>query len=98
MQLKKETNPLEIEYFNYLFKGASTQTYIKILKTYQNDNGGFADAIEADLRLPHSPSKSTSRGFNFKYSPNVRIIPTTPGIKHSFSYFFESIHATILVL
>lgn len=65
MQLKKEARPLEIEYFNCLFKSAPTQAYIQILKTYQNDDGGFGNAIEPDLRLPHSSSMATSVGLRY---------------------------------
>ncbi len=64
-KLQLEARPLEIEYFNYLFKSTGDKEYIKELKTFQNDDGGFGNAIEADLRMPDSSSMSTSVGLRY---------------------------------
>lgn len=64
-QLKKEARALEIEHFNCMFKGASPEKYIDSLKMYQREDGGFGNAIEPDLRLPHSSSMATSVGLRY---------------------------------
>ena len=44
----KNSRPLDIARWNYLFEDGSKEDVIKVLKTYQNDDGGFANALEPD--------------------------------------------------
>lgn len=44
----KNSRPLNMARWNYLFEDGSKEDVIKVLKTYQNDDGGFANALEPD--------------------------------------------------
>jgi len=43
---------LERRLFSFLFKGGSRQRVITALSAYQNDDGGFGNALEPDKRTP----------------------------------------------
>lgn len=45
---------LERRVFEYIFQGGSKNNVLTSLKAYQNDDGGFGNAIEPDLRAPDS--------------------------------------------
>lgn len=45
---------LERRRFEYLFKGGSPDLVLSALKAYQNEDGGFGNALEPDKRTPHS--------------------------------------------
>lgn len=42
----KNSRPLDMARWNYLFENGSKEDVISVLKTYQNDDGGFANALE----------------------------------------------------
>lgn len=44
----KNSRPLDMARWNYLFENGSKEDVISVLKTYQNDDGGFANALEPD--------------------------------------------------
>lgn len=44
----KNSRPLDMARWNYLFEDGSKEDVISVLKTYQNDDGGFANALEPD--------------------------------------------------
>jgi hypothetical protein len=45
---------LERRLFSFLFKGGTRQDVISALSAYQNDDGGFGNALEPDKRTPSS--------------------------------------------
>ena len=45
---------LERAIFSYHFYSGSDIRILEILKTYQNEDGGFGHALEPDLRTPDS--------------------------------------------
>lgn len=44
----KNSRPLDMARWNYLFENGSKEDVISVLKTYQNIDGGFASALEPD--------------------------------------------------
>lgn len=44
----KNSRPLDMARWNFLFENGSKEDVISVLKTYQNDDGGFANALEPD--------------------------------------------------
>ena len=44
----KNSRPLDMARWNYLFENGSKEEVINIIKNYQNDDGGFANALEPD--------------------------------------------------
>ncbi|RIX53710.1 hypothetical protein D3P08_09840 [Paenibacillus nanensis] len=45
---------LDRKRFEYLFEGGSKEEVLRALKAYQNDDGGFGNALEPDIRCPNS--------------------------------------------
>lgn len=45
---------LDRKRFEYLFEGGSKEEVLRALKAYQNDDGGFGNALEPDIRSPKS--------------------------------------------
>src|SRR4030095_1696105 len=45
---------LERHLFSFLFKGGAGQNIIAALSAYQNEDGGFGNALEPDKRTPSS--------------------------------------------
>jgi len=58
--LKEKARPLDIARFNYHLDKGSQENLIKEIKKYQNENGGFGNALEPDFRLPLSTPMATS--------------------------------------
>jgi hypothetical protein len=45
--------------FEYFFEGGSKEAVISALAAYQNEDGGFGNALEPDIRCPHSQPVAT---------------------------------------
>ncbi len=58
--LQQNARKLDICLYEYLFEGAEPGSLIEELATYQNEDGGFGHALDADLRLPHSSVLATT--------------------------------------
>ncbi|MFC0525073.1 hypothetical protein ACFFGV_15945 [Pontibacillus salicampi] len=52
--------PLEKSLFQYEFNNGSAEEVLKALKSYQNEDGGFGNGLEADFRLKASSPMATS--------------------------------------
>jgi len=50
----RNARPLEFACWQYLFEGGSREAVLKALAAYQNDDGGFGHALEADFFNPAS--------------------------------------------
>lgn len=48
--------------FDFHFENGSKESVIEVLKTYQNQDSGFGNALEPDLRSPLSSVYTTSQG------------------------------------
>jgi hypothetical protein len=57
--LKTEARPLDRALFEYRFEGSAAETVIAALAAFQNDDGGFGNALEPDLRTPTSSALAT---------------------------------------
>ncbi len=62
--LLEQARPLERALFRTLFEGAGRDAVLSALASYQNDDGGFGNAIEPDFRLPDSSPMATSEAFH----------------------------------
>jgi hypothetical protein len=58
--LKQHGRPLEQALYAYHFEGGSVQAVIDELARFQNSDGGFGHALEADLRLDNSSVIATT--------------------------------------
>ena len=50
----RNARPLDLTRWKYHFENGSLEDVLKILASYQNDDGGFGHALEADSWNPHS--------------------------------------------
>ena len=63
---------LERAIFEYHFCGGSAERILEILRTYQNEDGGFGHALEPDLRAPDSQPLFAEFGLRTLYECNLR--------------------------
>jgi hypothetical protein len=52
--LYKNARLLDRKRYEYHFEGGSSVEVINVLKAYQNEDGGFGNALEPDIRCPQS--------------------------------------------
>ena len=57
--LRNEARPLEGALFAYRFEDASAERVLEALAPYANDDGGFGNALEPDVRAPDSSALAT---------------------------------------
>ncbi len=50
----RNARPLDLARFQYHFEGGSKETVLNVLTYYQNEDGGFGHAVEADCWNPNS--------------------------------------------
>ena len=62
--LKAEARPLDRALFEHRFEKAPAQVVLNALDAYQNEDGGFGRALEADLRTPTSSALATGHGLS----------------------------------
>lgn len=60
--MKHKARRLEKALFEYEFESGPFHAVLAELKTYQNDDGGFGNGLEPDLRCPESSALATTRG------------------------------------
>ncbi|MDQ0194605.1 hypothetical protein [Paenibacillus wynnii] len=63
---------LERRIFQYVFQGGSEESILIALKSYQNDDGGFGNAIEPDLRSPESQPLYVEFALRLLYDCNIK--------------------------
>jgi len=54
--VKRSARPLEAARWDYAFNGGSRARVLDILAAFQNEDGGFGNALEPDYWLPSSSS------------------------------------------
>ncbi|MCR8644439.1 hypothetical protein NV379_17430 [Paenibacillus sp. N1-5-1-14] len=59
----KHARLLDRKRYEYHFEGGSSEEVIKVLRAYQNADGGFGNALEPDIRTPHSQPVPTEMAF-----------------------------------
>jgi hypothetical protein len=63
--LTQHGRELDKHLFGYLFEKGNKSAVIIALTLYQNDDGGFGNALEPDLRTPASSAIATQQAFNY---------------------------------
>lgn len=69
--LEQYARKLDLYLYEYLFEGADSAPVLKELSVYQNADGGFGHALEADLRLPNSSALATTIALQYLSRINV---------------------------
>jgi len=87
--LREKARPIDKARFNYHLNNGSPEKLIKEIQRYQNEDGGFGNALEPDFRLPLSTPMATSVAI--KYLKNVDNHQSAQKIiKKAVSYLEES--------
>jgi hypothetical protein len=63
--IRGNARPLEKRYLEYRFFNEDEKNILDELEKFQNNDGGFGNAIEPDLRMPYSSPMSTSVGVRY---------------------------------
>lgn len=83
--IKEFSRDLEKYLYEYYFEEGTSENIVKELKRYQNEDGGFGNALESDFRLPDSSPMATSIGIRI-LSEIEEIKDTKDIIKSSIGY------------
>lgn len=87
--LKEKARPIDKERYNYHFNNAQPEKLIEEIKKYQNEDGGFGQALESDFRLPLSTPMATS--IALRYLKNLDNTKSAQAlIKKAISYLENS--------
>jgi hypothetical protein len=62
--LYRNARLLDRKRFEYHFEGGSKAEVVNVLRTYQNQDGGFGNALEPDIRCPQSQPVPTEVALN----------------------------------
>lgn len=65
--LKTQARPLERRLFAFYFEDEPVENTIADLAQFQNDDGGFGNAIEPDFRMPESSPMATDFGLQIAW-------------------------------
>ena len=55
----RNARPLDLARWQYLFENGNRENVLRALSMYQNDDGGFGHALEADCWNPESSPMQT---------------------------------------
>lgn len=80
--------PVDQRLFEFHFEGGSKTAVLDALAAFQNDDGGFGNGLEADLRTPNSSVIATSTAFSIFRS--VGATAEEPSIQRAVAYLHEN--------
>lgn len=70
----RNARPIELALWQYYFENGSKEAVLSTLAHYQNDDGGFGHALEADSWNPNSSPYTTLRAMNILYKIDINDI------------------------
>lgn len=80
--------PIDVALYDFYFHEKAGHIVISALKEYQNEDGGFGNAIEPDMRLPHSTALGTWMAF--QYIKETDITENNDVVQDAIKYFISS--------
>jgi hypothetical protein len=91
----EQARPLEQALFQYHFENGSTEEVIFRLNQFQNNDGGFGNALEPDIRLPQSSVIATTIGLQIlrEINTDTKAIEVQNAIKYLLKQYDPSINA-----
>ncbi|MEW6420934.1 MAG: hypothetical protein AB1511_04295 [Deinococcota bacterium] len=69
--LLERGRPLEAAHFRHVFEGGKPEAVLAALRTYQNTDGGFGQALEPDVRAPESSVLATATALRVLHDLHV---------------------------
>lgn len=89
--LQTNARPVDLALYNYFFQNGDAQVVSQELSKFQNEDGGFGNAIEPDLRLPQSTALGSWMAFGYinAISADLRL----DVIRRGLNYFIDTYDA-----
>jgi len=84
-----KSRKLERAMFEFEFEKGNKESVLAELKAYQNNNGGFGNAIEPDFRCNESSALGTT--IAFQYLSRIHADENTDMVKQAVSYLVNSV-------
>lgn len=84
----EHARPLDQALFTFHFEQGAQDKVIEELLPFQNQDGGFGNAIEPDFRLPTSSPMATTIGL--QYLKDIQASANEPIVKDAISYLIDS--------
>ena len=82
--LKTQARPLERRLFAFYFENEPMENTVADLAQFQNDDGGFGNAIEPDFRMPESSPMATNYGLQIAWE--IAAPSSQPTIANAIKY------------
>jgi hypothetical protein len=86
--LKTQARPLDRAVFEHLFEAAPAESVIAELAHFQNEDGGFGQALEPDLRTPSSSALAT--GMGLRLLKELECSADHPMVRQAVSYLLAA--------
>lgn len=86
--IEKHARTLDKKLFDFYFERASVTSVREEILMYQNEDGGFGNAIEPDFRLKRSSPMATSVGL--QYCSEIKLAPDDPIIESAIKYLVKT--------
>lgn len=88
--IEKNARPLDKAFYNFHTHGVSSGAVFDELTKYQNEDGGFGNALEPDMRQPQSTSITT--WFAFQYLKDIPEAKDHEMTKRALEYFTQTLY------
>lgn len=86
--LKRKARKLDLAWFEYWFENGSAEDVLRELAKFQNEDGGFGQGIEPDIRLKTSSPIATTIGF--QYLRELHIPSENEMVQKGIKYFLNT--------
>ena len=86
--IRAHARPLDRALFAHHFEDGTDVAVVEELGQYQNDDGGFGNALEPDFRLPSSSPMATSVGL--QYAVELDLDETHPLVRDAVDYLVRT--------
>jgi hypothetical protein len=93
--LKTQARPLDRALFEHHFERAPTESVLRELAHFQNDDGGFGHALEPDMRAPTSSALAT--GIGLRLLSELDCTADHPMVQRALKYLLATFDASTKV-
>ena len=92
--IRTHARPIDQALFAFHFEGDSSDAVLAALAPYQNEDGGFGNALEPDLRTAASSAVATQQGFNILRAVGATAVE--PMVQAAVNYLLETLDKELL--
>lgn len=92
--LEESARPMDLALYDFHFNVEKSYIVLSELTKYQNEDGGFGNAIEPDLRMPNSSALGTSVAF--QYLSEIGVNSKEQVVQKGIEYFTQTYNSELV--